>query len=64
MPSLVLIDGGLGQLYAAAQALEALEIINQSLAAIAKREEIIYNWGQENEPWCSTIIFQCSTWCR
>jgi excinuclease ABC subunit C len=50
MPSLVLIDGGLGQLYAAAQALEALEIINQSLAAIAKREEIIYNWGQENEP--------------
>src|SRR5450631_1322949 len=42
MPSLVLIDGGIGQLHAAAQALETLEIINQPLAAVAKREEIIY----------------------
>jgi len=50
MPSLVLIDGGLGQLHAAAQALEALEIINQPLAAIAKREEIIYLYGQESDP--------------
>lgn len=50
LPSLVLIDGGLGQLHAAAQALESLEIINQPLAAIAKREEIIYVCGQENEP--------------
>ena len=50
MPSLVLIDGGIGQLHAAAQALEALEIINQPLAAIAKREEIIYVYGQEDEP--------------
>jgi excinuclease ABC subunit C len=50
MPSLVLIDGGIGQLHAAAQALEGLEIINQPLAAIAKREEIIYVYGQEDEP--------------
>ena len=50
MPSLVLIDGGLGQLHAAAEALEALEIINQPLASIAKREEIIYVYGQEDEP--------------
>jgi excinuclease ABC subunit C len=50
MPSLVLIDGGLGQLHAAAEALESIEIINQPLAAIAKREEIIYVQGQENEP--------------
>ena len=50
MPSLVLIDGGLGQLHAATQALEALEIINQPLAAIAKREEIIYVHGQEDDP--------------
>src|SRR6202167_3605127 len=50
MPSLVLIDGGLGQLHAAAQALEAIEIINQPLAAIAKREEIIYVHGQEDDP--------------
>jgi excinuclease ABC subunit C len=49
-PSLVLIDGGLGQLHAAAEALAALEIINQPLAAIAKREEIIYVFGQEHEP--------------
>lgn len=50
MPSLVLIDGGLGQLHAAAEALEAIEIINQPLAAIAKREEIIYVFGQEDDP--------------
>jgi excinuclease ABC subunit C len=50
MPSLVLIDGGIGQLHAAAQALEALEIINQPVASIAKREEIIYVYGQEDEP--------------
>ena len=50
MPSLILIDGGLGQLHAAAQALEAMEIINQPLASIAKREEIIYVYGQEDEP--------------
>jgi excinuclease ABC subunit C len=50
MPSLVLIDGGLGQLHAAAAALESLEIINQPLAAIAKREEILYVFGQEKDP--------------
>ncbi len=50
MPSLVLIDGGLGQLHAAAQVFEALEIINQPLAAIAKREEVIYVHGQEDDP--------------
>jgi excinuclease ABC subunit C len=50
MPSLVLVDGGLGQLHAAAEALESLQIINQPLAAIAKREEIIYAYGQEDEP--------------
>jgi len=50
MPSLVLIDGGLGQLHAAAEALEKLEIINQPVAAIAKREEILYVYGQERDP--------------
>src|SRR6266403_534915 len=50
LPSLVLIDGGIGQLHAAVQALEALEIINQPLASIAKREEIIYVFGQEDDP--------------
>jgi excinuclease ABC subunit C len=50
MPSLILIDGGLGQLHAAAEALNGLEIINQPLAAIAKREEILYVYGQEKDP--------------
>ncbi len=49
-PGLILIDGGIGQLHAAVEALEALGIINQSVAAIAKREEIIYVVGQEDEP--------------
>jgi len=50
MPGLVLVDGGVGQLHAAAEALEGLGIINQPLAAIAKKEEIIYVHGQEDEP--------------
>jgi excinuclease ABC subunit C len=50
LPGLVLVDGGLGQLHAAAGALESLGIINQPLAAIAKREELIYVLGQENDP--------------
>ena len=50
MPSLILIDGGVGQLHAAAQALDKLEIINQALASIAKKEEILYVLGRENEP--------------
>jgi len=49
-PGLVLIDGGLGQLHAAAESLEALGIADQPLASIAKREEIIYVYGQEDEP--------------
>jgi excinuclease ABC subunit C len=49
-PSLILIDGGLGQLHAAAEALEALGITTQPIASIAKREEIIYLYGQEDEP--------------
>ena len=50
MPGLVLIDGGLGQLHAAADALEAIGIINQPLASLAKREETIYVLGQEGDP--------------
>ena len=50
LPSLILIDGGIGQLHAAAQALEKLEIINQPVASIAKKEEILYVLGRESEP--------------
>ena len=50
LPSLILIDGGIGQLHAAAQALESLQIINQPVASIAKKEEILYVLGREDEP--------------
>ncbi len=50
MPSLILIDGGIGQLRAAAAALEELGLTTQPLASIAKREELIYLYGQEDEP--------------
>jgi excinuclease ABC subunit C len=50
LPSLILIDGGIGQLHAAAQALDSLQIINQPVASIAKKEEILYVFGQEDEP--------------
>ncbi len=50
MPGLLLIDGGIGQLHAAAEALESLGVINQPLASIAKKEEILYVYGQEDEP--------------
>ena len=50
MPSLILIDGGLGQLHAAADALESLGFTSQPLASIAKKEEVIYLYGNEEEP--------------
>jgi excinuclease ABC subunit C len=50
MPSLVLIDGGLGQLHAAADALEELGFTTQPLASIAKKEEVIYVSGNEEDP--------------
>ena len=50
LPDLILIDGGVGQLHAAAQALDGLGIINQPMASIAKREELLYVLGREQEP--------------
>ena len=54
LPSLILVDGGLGQLHAAASALEELGLTTQPLASIAKREELIYvhgsAHGNEDEP--------------
>ena len=49
-PSLILIDGGLGQLHAAADALADVGVHTQPLASIAKREEVIYVHGQEDSP--------------
>jgi excinuclease ABC subunit C len=50
LPSLILIDGGIGQLHAASAALDELAIINQPMASIAKEEEILYVLGRESEP--------------
>ena len=50
MPDLVLVDGGVGQLHAAAAALDALDLTTQPLASIAKKEELIYVRGSEQEP--------------
>ena len=50
LPSLILVDGGLGQLHAAAEALESLGLTTQPLASIAKKEEMIYVYGNEDEP--------------
>ncbi|MGD0797038.1 MAG: excinuclease ABC subunit UvrC [Acidobacteriaceae bacterium] len=55
MPDLILIDGGLGQLHAAADALAELGIQpgtpeQPALASIAKREEVIYVHGQDADP--------------
>jgi excinuclease ABC subunit C len=50
LPDLMLIDGGIGQLHAAAAALEEYGVINQPLASIAKQQEILYVYGHEHEP--------------
>jgi excinuclease ABC subunit C len=54
-PSLILIDGGVGQLHAAVAALAEIGIQpgvpgEPALASIAKREEVLYVHGQEQEP--------------
>jgi excinuclease ABC subunit C len=46
LPDLVLIDGGLGQLGAAAEALDELGLGELPLASLAKREEILYVRGR------------------
>src|SRR4051812_7157399 len=49
-PSLVLVDGGIGQLHAAAEALLSLKITNLPLASIAKKKKVIYVYEKENNP--------------
>lgn len=48
LPDLVLIDGGKGQLAAAVSALEELGLEGQRVAAIAKKEELIFVKGRQN----------------
>jgi len=46
LPELILIDGGIGQLHAAARALESLQIINQPVASIAKKRRFFTSWAR------------------
>ncbi len=48
LPDLVLIDGGKGQLAAAVSALEELGLEGQRIAAIAKKEELIFVKGRQD----------------
>jgi len=50
LPNIVLIDGGKGQLSAAARALSLIGLEALPTVAIAKREEILFVKGRENEP--------------
>jgi excinuclease ABC subunit C len=50
LPDLVLIDGGKGQLSAAVSALDDLGLESQAVAAIAKKEEILFVKGREDQP--------------
>jgi len=50
LPDLILIDGGKGQLAAAAAALEDLGLESQPVAAIAKKEEVLFVKGREDLP--------------
>ncbi len=50
LPSLVLIDGGIGQLHAAHKALLDLGLGALPLASLAKREELVYVLGRESLP--------------
>ncbi len=49
-PDIVFVDGEIGQLHAAEDALEQIGITDQPLASIAKREEWIYVYGREEVP--------------
>ncbi|MCB1161828.1 MAG: excinuclease ABC subunit UvrC [Candidatus Krumholzibacteriia bacterium] len=49
-PDLLLIDGGPGQVGAAAEALRALAVEGQALIGLAKREEAIYRPGAPDAP--------------
>jgi excinuclease ABC subunit C len=50
LPDLVLVDGGKGQLSASISALDDLGLENQAVAAIAKKEEILFVKGKEGQP--------------
>ncbi len=50
MPELILIDGGLGQLNAAHEAFQSLEIVAPKIISLAKKEEQIYTGNPDVDP--------------
>lgn len=50
LPQLILIDGGVGQLHAAQRVLAELGLDRLPLASLAKREELLFVPGREQEP--------------
>ena len=66
MPSLILIDGGLGQLHAAAAEIGMQPGVPEpALASIAKREEVLYVlWAGDRSRLCWNAALRCCTWCR
>lgn len=50
LPGLVLIDGGVGQLHAAQAALRELGLASLPIASLAKREELLFIPGREQQP--------------
>lgn len=48
LPDLAVVDGGRGQLAAAREALAALDVRDVALAALAKREEVVFLPGQRD----------------
>jgi excinuclease ABC subunit C len=46
-PDVILIDGGIGQLHAALEAFEQLEVKPPMVISLAKKEELIYKQGQD-----------------
>ena len=47
-PDVIMIDGGLGQLHAALEAFEQLEIKPPMVVSLAKKEELIYQQGSKD----------------
>ena len=62
LPDLILIDGGIGQLHAAAAALEEIEIINQHWRRSPRRRKSYMCWVARAIPSCSTITLRCFIW--
>ena len=64
MPSLILIDGGLGQLHAAAEALEALGFTSSRSPPSPRRKKSSTSTAMKTSPSSSTAVRPCCISCR